>query len=111
MSDPGKRDQRVAIHSDAGSTVDSVGQHVPSESLVGTYWAEVIGEGGREVYYAQQIHAETKFVVKMLADTVTRAIKPNVHRLVWRSRTLGILGVRQENYRDNELVFDCTEDM
>lgn len=110
MPDPGKRDQRVAIYSDVGSTVDGVGQIQSSESLVGTYWAEVIGEGGREVYYAMQIHAETKFVVKMLADSVTRAIKPITHRLVWRSRLLGILGVRQESYRDNELVFDCTED-
>lgn len=110
MSDAGKRDQRVAIYSDAGSTVDGVGQLQSSESLVGTYWAEVIGEGGREVYYGQQLHAETTHVVKMLADSVTRAIKPQTYRFVWRSRQLGILGVRQVNYRDNELVFDCTED-
>jgi len=105
--DPGKRDQRVAIYSDPGSSLNSVGQRIPSESLVGTYWAEVIGEGGRELYFARQVQLETDYVVKMVADSVTRAINPLTYRFVWRSLLLGIISVQQESYRDNTLSFNC----
>lgn len=108
-ADPGTRDQRVTIYSDSGTTLDSVGQRTPNESSVGTYWAEVIQSGGRELNYAQQIQAETELVVKTIADSVTRAIAPLSHRFVWRNRSLGIIGVGQENYRDTTITFHCVE--
>lgn len=97
------------MYTDSGSSLDSVGQRVPSVSLVGTYWAEVIGDGGRELYFARQVQADTDFIVKTLAFTETRAVAALTHYFIWRTRRLNIIGIEQENYRDNTISFRCQE--
>ena len=105
----GDRDQRVAIYSDSGGTVNSVGQHVPSVSLVGTYWAQVSGSGGKDLMRAQQEQVNATHVVKMLADSTTRAIKPLRDYFSWRSKRLNIISAQQQGYRELEIEFVCEE--
>lgn len=109
MSDPGKRDQRVAIYQDTSTTADGVGQHQPSWSLVATYWASIEGHGSRNLWRAQQVQSTASHLVTFIADSVTRAIDPLTYKFVWRSKTLNPIPAMQENYRDLDISFACEE--
>lgn len=107
--DPGKRDQRIAVYSDVGTTVDGVGQHQPSWSLVGSRWAEVRGASSKDLFNNDQVQSQGMFVVTVLADSLTRAIDPFSTYFIWRSRRLNPLPGVQPNYRDLEISFQCIE--
>lgn len=107
--DPGKRDERVAIYQDTGTTLDDAGQHIPAWSSVGSRWAEVKGRDGQALFRTDQSQSQTTHVVTVTADSLTRTIEPYSFYFLWRSRILRPLPGVQPFYRDLEISFECEE--
>jgi SPP1 family predicted phage head-tail adaptor len=102
----GKLRHRVTVQ--APSVVkDTLAQDVKSWATVGTFWAEVVPKGGREAVNAQQVRADSNFVVRMRYQGST-AITPQC-QLIHRGRTLKITSVNDVDERRRELEIACQE--
>lgn len=105
----GKRDERVAVYSDTGTTVDAVGQAAKTASLVGTFWAQVQRRSGLAFSRASQMQANSEYLVTFLANSLTRAIDPFNTYFTWRGVRLNPVSNSQPRYRDLEIEFECEE--
>ena len=77
----------------------------PTWADVRTVWAAVRQLRAAEIVRAQQAGSETTLLVNIrYADDVTADC-----RLVWRGRTLDVVGVIEVNARRTELEIMCTE--
>lgn len=100
----GRLTHRVTLQSSSGSA-DSFGQPSPVWSSVGTYWAQVSPLSGREAERARQVRADTTHTVTM-RDVY--AITPEM-RLLYGSRVLNVVEVRNIDEADKELRLTCSE--
>lgn len=105
----GKRDQRVDVYVDSGTTLTNEGQHIEEWSLVGTRWTEVIGRGGNNFTRAVQMQATSTHLLRMRADSLTKPLVPHLTKFVWRGRRLNPTAGTQASYRDLEIEFECEE--
>jgi SPP1 family predicted phage head-tail adaptor len=109
--DPGQmRTKLVYQEPPASPTLDSYGQPVEEWADVATVWARLRPLSGRELYYAQQMHAQTTH------EVVTRwrpGIKPTGRFTVADGsdpvRVLNILGIADFESRRIELTISCVE--
>ena len=73
--------------------------------------AEILTGTAREVFRAQQLRPETTHVVRLIYDNLTADINERM-RLIWGTRTLGLLSVEDEDKnarRGRFVILQCAE--
>lgn len=89
--------------------VNDYNEKVPTPLNVAKLGAEVVSQGGREMWRAQQVQPEATHLVKLLDSGVSRDITPE-YQFVWEGKTLGIIHAsKMENGRYIERHFVCKE--
>ena len=86
----------VTLHRDAGTTADTYGQPVVSDTTYATRRAEIVPLEGRELWRARQIQADATHTVRLRAGGLlsgTSRLQPK-HWLVHEGRTFHVLHVR-----------------
>jgi SPP1 family predicted phage head-tail adaptor len=107
--DPGQMRTKL-IYQEASTAPDSYGDPIETWADVATVWARLRPLSGREIFYAQQVHAQTthEVVARYIA-----AIKPTGRFTVADgsnpARVLNILGVDDTDSRRVELTISCLE--
>lgn len=76
--------------------------------LVETRYAQVLTEGSREVFRSRQFQPDVTHIVRMLYDTVTSTITPEM-RLNYRDRALEIIGCHDMNEMHQYVEATCRE--
>lgn len=82
----GELRERVTLQKKNVSGKDAMGGEIFSFSEVATVWAKAMPVGGREIFAAQQLHAETavRFIVRRRDDVAPE------WRLIWEGKTFDI---------------------
>ena len=98
----GKADRRIMFQEQLSPT-DNLGQKVETWRNRRSAWAEYTEESARETLRASKIYNDTTctFVVRW-ANDITSAL-----RIIYNGKTYKILGVIEENGRQNTLRLAC----
>lgn len=102
----GKLRQRVEIQART-TTQDSFGAPVPSWATVATVWANVLDQGSRELWQAQQVRPDltTLVTIRYYAGLTPR------HRIKYGSRILNIDSVANPDGQKREHSLMCKEEV
>ncbi|MCC7423771.1 MAG: phage head closure protein [Planctomycetaceae bacterium] len=107
MAQRGKYRTKVTVQQPA-ETAAADGQLVPSWSTYATPWAKVQAINGEEEFQDKQSKATLTHVVRVRANSTTRAITPQM-RIQLGSRLLYIHTVNDEDERHIDIVMECEE--
>jgi SPP1 family predicted phage head-tail adaptor len=109
MIDPGQMRTKL-VYQESTPAPDSYGQAVEDWADVFTVWARVRPLSGREIFYAQQVHAQTTHEV---VCRYRGGIKPTGRFTVADgsdpARVLNIVGIADFESRRVELTISCVE--
>lgn len=101
----GELTQRLALQSDAGTTIDAYGQAIRSWTTYATVWASVRPLSGRE----QEIGAARGTVVSHRVKLRYRSDIVPGHRFLLGSRVIEIVSVRNWDEKGVSLEIDAVE--
>ena len=93
MTQPGSLDRRITIQENTPAAVPGgSGELIDSWADLATVWAEVVPAGGREIFEAQQVGAETvaKFRIRYRGDILRKM------RVVYDSDNYDIADVAED---------------
>jgi SPP1 family predicted phage head-tail adaptor len=95
----------ITIQQDTGTGKDSYGQHIEDWTAFLTTPAAMFTTGGRELYAAQKVNAETSAVFKLW---YVPEITP-LMRIKYGCRIFNILSVNNENEQNRFLLISAKE--
>ncbi len=73
-----------------------------------TCWAEVVSQSGREFMQARQVQADLSAMLRVVANTRTKAIDTKM-RIRLNGRTLGIIAAYNLGERNEVVEIQCKE--
>lgn len=71
-------------------------------------WAQVLTQGSREVFRAQQIQPDISHIVRVRYDSTTKNLHPKM-RLLVRGNPVHIAGIQNVNMQNEYLELNCRE--
>ena len=102
----GSLDRRIIVEI-ADENQDAAGDVVQSWALAFKRWAIRVDARGREFFGAQQIVRDADTAFEVRADSQTRTIAPETHRVIDRGKIFEIVSVVEGRERDDTLLILC----
>ena len=93
---PGRMDRKIIIEEITATTINAVGEPIPTWGTFATVWAEKMPLRGRERFEAQQVNAEAddKWRIRYLAGVVAKM------RISYDSKLFDIQSVQEVGRRN-----------
>lgn len=105
----GKLKHRLQIQ-EVAETVQPSGERTQGWSELATVWGSVVPLSGRELWNAQQAQPDVTHTVTLRSGgAVTRVTITPKHRILYGSRVLNVLSVKDENENGFTLILNVME--
>jgi head-tail adaptor len=108
MISGGDLHRRATIMAPSASR-DALGMRVDTWTDTGTVSVDVRDQGASEQQYADGVAVIRSYEVRCRWPDIARTGLTELHRLVYRGRTLKINAIRNSGERDRVAVMECTE--